>query len=89
VTAAWHLYVVAHPHVERLQAAFERAGIGCKAYYRTPVHRQPPMLEWGEGIELPATEQAARAHLAIPMSPALSSAQAQEVVAAARQADAP
>ena len=84
VAAAWHLYVVAHPHVDRLQAALEHGGIGCKAYYRTPVHRQPPMLEWGEGVELPATEQAARAHLAIPMSPVLSSAQAQEVVAAAR-----
>jgi dTDP-4-amino-4,6-dideoxygalactose transaminase len=47
------------------------------------------MLEWGEGVALPATEQAARAHLAIPMSPVLSSAQAQEVVAAARQAGAP
>jgi dTDP-4-amino-4,6-dideoxygalactose transaminase len=86
VAAAWHLYVVAHPDVDRLQAALEHAGIGCKAYYRTPVHRQPPMREWGEGVELPATEQAARTHLAIPMSPVLSSAQAQEVVSAVRGA---
>ena len=86
VSPAWHLYVVAHPQVERLQAALDDAGIGCKPYYRTPVHRQPAMREWGEGLELGGTEEAARTHLAIPMSPVLSSEQATEVVAAARAA---
>jgi dTDP-3-amino-3,4,6-trideoxy-alpha-D-glucose transaminase len=86
VAPAWHVYVIAHRHVDALQAALQAAGVGCKPYYRTPVHRQPPMREWGEGVELPATEQAARAHLAIPMSPLLTTAQAEEVVAAARPA---
>ena len=72
--------------MDALQAALQAAGVGCKAYYRTPVHRQPPMREWGEGVELPATEQAARAHLAIPMSPLLTTGQAEEVVSAARRA---
>jgi dTDP-3-amino-3,4,6-trideoxy-alpha-D-glucose transaminase len=81
---AWHLYVAAHAHVERLQDALGAAGVACKAYYRTPVHRQPPMRQWGEGVELPGTEEAARTHLAIPMSPVLTRAQADEVVAAAR-----
>jgi len=81
---AWHLYVVSHPHVERLQDALGAAGVGCKPYYRTPVHRQAPMREWGGGLELPGTEEAARTHLAIPMSPVLSREQADEVVAAVR-----
>ena len=80
---AWHLYVVSHPDVERLERALGDAGIGYKAYYRTPVHRQAPMREWGARVELPATEHAARTHLAIPMSPVLSRAQVDEVVAAA------
>ena len=84
---AWHLYVVSHPLVERLEAALSDAQVGCKAYYRTPVHRQAPMREWGAGVELPETDRAAREHLAIPMSPVLSRAQADEVVAAARAAD--
>ena len=42
------------------------------------------MRDWGAGVELPGTEQAARTHLAIPMSPVLTRAQAEEVVAAAR-----
>ena len=82
----WHLYVVADERSERLAAALERAGVGCKAYYRTPVHRQPAMREWGADLELPGTEPAAACHLAIPMSPLLTRAQADEVVAAARAA---
>jgi dTDP-3-amino-3,4,6-trideoxy-alpha-D-glucose transaminase len=83
---AWHLYVVSHPHVERLQVALGAAGVGHKPYYRTAVHRQSPMREWGAGLELPGTEEAARTHLAIPMSPVLSREQADEVVAAVRRA---
>lgn len=83
---AWHLYVVAHPQIERLQRALADAGIGVKAYYRTPVHRQPPMRQWAPGVELPGTEEAASRHLAIAMSPLLGRAQADEVVAAARTA---
>src|SRR5207244_216988 len=86
VAPAWHIFAVAHPQVDRLQAALAQARIGCKPYYRTPVHRQPPMRKWGENVELPATEQAARTHLAIPMNPLLTHAQAEEVVAAAREA---
>ncbi len=83
---AWHLYVVGSPDVERLEDALEAAGVGCKPYYRTPVHRQAPMLEWAGGVELPATEHAARTHLAIPMSPVLTREQADQVVAAAQTA---
>jgi dTDP-4-amino-4,6-dideoxygalactose transaminase len=82
---AWHLYVVADEQVECLEAALKSAQIGYKPYYRTPVHRQAAMREWGAGVELPATEQAAQTHLAIPMSPALTREQADEVVAAARR----
>jgi dTDP-4-amino-4,6-dideoxygalactose transaminase len=79
---AWHLYVVAHAQAQQLEAALAAAGIGHKAYYRTPVHRQAPMLRFAAGVELPATEQAAARHLAIPMSPVLTRAQVDEVVAA-------
>jgi dTDP-3-amino-3,4,6-trideoxy-alpha-D-glucose transaminase len=83
---AWHLYVVADPAVEQLESTLGNAGIGHKAYYRTPVHRQVAMREWGTGVELPATDEAARTHLAIPMSPVLTREQVDEVVAAIRDA---
>jgi dTDP-4-amino-4,6-dideoxygalactose transaminase len=83
-TPAWHLYVVRHDEPGELAAALAEAGIGHKAYYRVPAHRQPAMREYAEGVELPATEAVARTHLAIPMSPVLSREQAAEVVEAAR-----
>jgi dTDP-4-amino-4,6-dideoxygalactose transaminase len=86
VSPAWHLYVIAHSRADRLEAALARASIGHKAYYRTPIHRQPAMREWGRDVELPATEEAARTHLAIPMSPVLTREQTQEVVAAVASA---
>jgi dTDP-3-amino-3,4,6-trideoxy-alpha-D-glucose transaminase len=83
---AWHLYVVSHPEPARLERALAETQIGCKAYYRTPVHRQEAMREWNRaGVELPGTEEAARTHLAIPMSPVLTREQADEVVAAVRR----
>jgi dTDP-4-amino-4,6-dideoxygalactose transaminase len=83
---AWHLFVIAHDEIERVAAALAAAGIGCRAYYRTPVHLQPPMRKWASGVELPGTEHAARTHLAIPMSPVLTNEQADEVLAAVRTA---
>ncbi|MGA7706055.1 MAG: DegT/DnrJ/EryC1/StrS family aminotransferase [Solirubrobacteraceae bacterium] len=81
---AWHLYVVRHPEADRLASALGEEGIGCRAYYRTPVHLQPSMRAWGEGAKLPGTEEAARTHLAIPISPVLSREQVQEVVSSVR-----
>jgi dTDP-3-amino-3,4,6-trideoxy-alpha-D-glucose transaminase len=72
-----------------LQAALATASIGHKPYYRTPIHRQPAMLQWGAGADLPATEHAAATHLAIPMSAVLTQAQVEEVAAAVRHASAP
>jgi dTDP-4-amino-4,6-dideoxygalactose transaminase len=83
---AWHLYVVRTAEADALAGALKEAGIGHKAYYRTPVHRQPAMAEYGSGVELPLTEEVARTHLAIPMSPVLDREQADEVVAAVRAA---
>jgi dTDP-4-amino-4,6-dideoxygalactose transaminase len=76
---AWHLYVIRHERADELAATLGAAGVGCRAYYRVPVHRQPAMLT---DVALPGTEEAARTHLAIPMSPVLTREQAGEVVAA-------
>ena len=83
---AWHLYVIGHDEPERLEAALAAAGIGHKPYYRTPIHLQESMRAWGSSAQLPATEHAARRHLAIPMSPVLSAEQAARVEATLRKA---
>jgi len=86
---AWHLYVVRCEGADDLAAALKGAGHGQKAYYRTPVHLQPAMREYAPAVDLPATAEVARTHLAIPMSPVLSADQAAEIVGTARAAGLP
>jgi dTDP-3-amino-3,4,6-trideoxy-alpha-D-glucose transaminase len=83
---AWHLYVIAPSDPAPLEAALTAAGVGNRSYYRTPVHLQESMRAWGAGAQLPGTEEAARTHLAIPMSPVLTREQATEVTAVVRDA---
>jgi dTDP-4-amino-4,6-dideoxygalactose transaminase len=85
-TPAWHLYVIRHDEADAIAHALSERGHGNRAYYRTPIHRQPAMARYGEDADLPGTEEAARTHLAIPMSPVLSAQQAAEVTTAVRQA---
>ena len=83
---AWHLYVIRHARSDDVAAALKAAGVGHKAYYRVPTHLQPAMREYAPERPLPGTDEAARTHLAIPMSPVLSREQAAEVVSAIRDA---
>jgi len=85
-TPAWHLYVIRSEGSDELAAALREAGIACAPYYRTPIHRQPAMAAYAPAQPLPATEEAARTHLAIPMSAVLAAEQAEEVTAAVRAA---
>jgi dTDP-4-amino-4,6-dideoxygalactose transaminase len=81
---AWHLYVVRSGRGDELARALTAAGIGNKAYYRTPTHRQPAMKAFPPAVALTATDEAARTHLAVPMSPALTAEQVSAVTVAAR-----
>jgi dTDP-4-amino-4,6-dideoxygalactose transaminase len=85
-TPAWHLFVIRHERADALASALNERGHGNRAYYRVPVHRQPAMTRYAEGCELPGTEEAARTHLAIPMSAVLSAEQAVAVTDAVRSA---
>ena len=84
---AWHLYVVRSQRVDEVAAALGEAGHGRKVYYRTPVHEQPAMREYAGDGDLPGTAEAARTHLAIPMSPVLGAEQAAEVTETVRALD--
>jgi dTDP-4-amino-4,6-dideoxygalactose transaminase len=86
---AWHLYVVRHSEPDGLLSALHAEGIGARSYYRVPVHAQPPMARWAPAHELPGTAEAARTHLAIPMSAALRADQVDAVAAVIRGAGLP
>jgi dTDP-4-amino-4,6-dideoxygalactose transaminase len=80
--AAWHLYVVAHPRADELIAGLREQGVGARAYYRTPLHRQAPMAPYAPPPDsLPVTDELARTNLALPMSPTLGEERVADVVA--------
>jgi dTDP-4-amino-4,6-dideoxygalactose transaminase len=64
----YHMYVVRTPRRDAIAAALAQAGIGCGAYYGTPLHLQPVFQHLGyRPGSLPATEQASRDNLALPL----------------------
>jgi dTDP-4-amino-4,6-dideoxygalactose transaminase len=67
---------------DALAQTLREAGIETRSYYRVPVHRQPAMAPYVNGVELPGTEQAAATNLALPMGPTYDRDTAQAVVAA-------
>jgi dTDP-4-amino-4,6-dideoxygalactose transaminase len=84
VIPAWHLYVVRSESADELAEALTAEGIGNRAYYRVPTHRQPALREFAGEADLPVTDEAARTNLAVPMSPALTVEQVRAVCQAAR-----
>ena len=86
---AWHLYVARLEEPDRVAAALAGRGIGARGYYRVPTHRQPAFAPEHGAAELPGTEDAARRHLALPISAVITREQVEEVVAGVRDAVAP
>ncbi|MGH2905530.1 MAG: DegT/DnrJ/EryC1/StrS family aminotransferase [Solirubrobacterales bacterium] len=84
----FHLYVIAHDHADAVTAALGDAGVEARGYYRTPIHRQSAMSEFGEGVELPGTERASATNIALPISPAITPDQVGQVVEALAKATA-
>ncbi len=84
--SCFHLYVVRSEERDRLATGLAEAGVESRAYYTTPLHRQPALERYAPPGALPATERAAATTLALPMGPALEEPQIAAVVAAARAA---
>jgi dTDP-4-amino-4,6-dideoxygalactose transaminase len=84
--SCYHLYVVLSEERERLAAGLAEAGVESRAYYTTPLYRQPALQRYAPAEDLPGTERAAAASLALPMGPALGREQVAAVAAAARTA---
>jgi dTDP-4-amino-4,6-dideoxygalactose transaminase len=81
----YHVYCVRSSDRDRVAAALRGQDIGFATYYSTPLHLQPAMSSLAGG-SLPETERAARETLALPLWPAITSAQQEEVVDCVRSA---
>jgi dTDP-4-amino-4,6-dideoxygalactose transaminase len=77
---AYHLYVARHDRADELIARLKGQGIGARGYYRTPVHEQPAMKDYGAGADLSVTSRIARTSLALPMGTELTKEDVARVV---------
>ena len=83
--SAYHLYVVRTPSRDALGAALREVGIETRAYYTTPLNRQPALTRGAAVVPLPNSERLASDGLALPMGQALDEAAIDRVVVAIRK----
>jgi dTDP-4-amino-4,6-dideoxygalactose transaminase len=81
----YHVYCVRTRERDRVAAALRGQDIGCATYYSTPLHLQPAMRSLASG-SLSETERAAQETLALPLWPAITTAQQEDVVECVRSA---
>lgn len=87
VEHVYHQYAVRSRQRDALQRALTARGIGTGIHYPRPLHLQEGYRHLGHAAgAFPASERAAAEVLSLPMSPFLTAAQSDEVVAAARAA---
>jgi len=82
----WHLFVIRHPHRDKLQAALKEAGIGTIVHYPVPPHLQKAYadLQLTQG-SFPICEKLAREVLSIPIGPHLAPESQQAVISAIKK----
>jgi dTDP-4-amino-4,6-dideoxygalactose transaminase len=84
--AAYHLFVVLSERRNELIASLAGAGIEARAYFTTPLHRQPALAADATPRPLPNAEGLAAAGVALPMGPALDTASVRSVAVEVRRA---
>jgi dTDP-4-amino-4,6-dideoxygalactose transaminase len=88
--AVYHQYTVLIDDRDTVQTAFNRAGIGCAAYYPVPLHRQIVHHGLGyRGGSFPVAERVSRQCLSLPMFSELTDEQQSTVAGALAAAIAP
>ncbi len=68
----YHLYVVRCKNRNKVNQALAQREIHTQIHYPVPVHKQPAYRNLGFDIDLPATEQACREILSLPIHPWLT-----------------
>lgn len=79
--SVWHVFVVRAPDRASLQHHLQQQGIATLIHYPIPPHRQRAYAEWN-GRAYPVTERIHAEVLSLPISPVLTGADADLVIAA-------
>ena len=76
-----HLYVIQHPHRDRLKDYLAHCGIETMIHYPYLLHQQP-LFRRGEQRAMPVAEQMVKRILSLPLYPQLQNQEVQDVIAA-------
>ena len=80
---AWHLFCIRHPHRDTLRDRLAMAGVETLIHYPIPPHRQQAYADLGYGANaFPIAEAMATTLLSLPIGPAMTDAQVDQVIAA-------
>jgi perosamine synthetase len=83
----YHQYTIRVKNRDKVLEQLEQKGIGVGVYYPIPIHMQPLYQKLGYDVSLPVTEQIALEVLSLPVHPALSQAELDEIVKAVTNLD--
>src|SRR5271165_2693834 len=79
----WHLFVVLHPHRDRIRKELESRGIQTGLHYPIPVHLQEAYADLGyQPGEFPISERIAQDCFTLPLFPEMTGAQQDRVIRA-------
>jgi perosamine synthetase len=76
----FHQYTIKAKNRDKALEQLGQKGIGVGVYYPIPIHMQPLYKKLGYDVTLPVTEKAALDVLSLPVHPALSQAELDEIV---------
>lgn len=80
---AWHLFVVLHPHRDRVRRELEARGIQTGLHYPVPVHLQDAYAHLEHQVgDFPIAERVARDCFTLPLFPEMTEAQQDRVIRA-------
>lgn len=81
----WHLYTIRTKKRNEVVKALQNAGIECGIYYPIPVYRQEAFAKMGLNGSLPIVEGVCKEVVSIPVHPALSRADLDEIIGTIRK----
>jgi dTDP-4-amino-4,6-dideoxygalactose transaminase len=83
---AWHQFTLRSARRDAIRAALSTQGIASSIFYPMPLHKQPAYEAAARGLSLPASEEAARTVLSLPIHPLLDDASVERVCVAVKGA---
>jgi len=82
----WYLYTIRVKNRDEILEHLHNHGVGAAVYYKTPIHLYPYYRNILGYMKLPKTEQAATEVMSLPVHPAVSEAELEQIASSVKSA---